>query len=452
MKKLFLIPLLWSGILFSQSTGDSLMFKQISDQILVKGEAYDDLRELTKGIGHRLSGSENYEKAVKWGENKLREAGAEKVYLQEVMVPWWERGKESFKIKTQAGAWESIPMLSLGNSHGTDGKNLTGEIITVSSFEDLDKLPESSVKGKIVFFNFSWPHEHIQPFQGYSETGKYRRSGASVAAKKGAAAVFIRSLSTGVDDVPHTGSLSYEEGVKVIPAFAIGNKSADRIAVLSEKSKVEGLLNSNAKMKGEKKSYSVIGEIPGKKSSSVIVVAGHLDSWDVGEGAHDDGTGITQSIEVLRTFKNLGIQNNHTIRVVLYANEENGVKGGRKYLEEVKKNGEKHIFAIESDSGGFTPRGIALDMSEEKIKQVESWAPLFLPYGVYDFSNRHSGVDIGPLKQLGVPLAGLVPDPQRYFDLHHTPADTFETVNKRELLLGAITMAQIVYMIDKNWE
>lgn len=205
-------------------------------------------------------------------------------------------------------------------------------------------------------------------------------------------------------------------------------------------------------MKAEKLNHNIIGEIPGKKDGKVIVVGAHLDSWDVGEGAHDDGAGIVQSIEVLRAFKKLGIQNNHTIRIVCFANEENGTRGGLKYAETAKLENEPHIFAIESDAGGFTPRGISLDMTESKIKEVEKWAPLFLPYGIYDFSGRYGGVDINPLKvEIQTPLAGLSPDSQRYFDIHHTPEDTFEKVNKRELLLGAVAMAQIVYMIDEYW-
>lgn len=204
-------------------------------------------------------------------------------------------------------------------------------------------------------------------------------------------------------------------------------------------------------MKPDKLSHSVIGEITGKKDQSVIVVGGHLDSWDVGEGASDDGTGIVQSIEILRTFKKLNLQNNHTIRVVCFANEENGVKGGKKYKEEAQKNNEKHLFAIESDGGGFTPRGFGLDMKEDKRKQIQSWASLFLPYGIYDFTKTYSGTDVEPLNELDVPTAELVPDSQRYFDIHHTAEDTFEKVNRREMLLGAVAMGQLIYMIDKNW-
>ncbi len=447
----FLITLI-SGICFAQFQTDSIQFKKISDEILLNGTAYENLRELTKDIGHRLSGSENYDKATVWAEKKLREAGAEKVWLQETMVPVWVRGDESLKMKSGKENWKDLVFLSLGNSEGTSGKDIEGEVIQVNSLEEYDKLSASHVRDKIVFFNYKFRQDFVQTFNGYGDAAKYRVVTASKVAEKGGKFVIIRSISTGLGDVPHTGVMRYEEEFAKIPAVAIGNYSADELMKSLKKGKVFLKLNSNCGMKAEKINHNIIGEIPGKKDGKVIVVGAHLDSWDVGEGAHDDGAGIVQSIEVLRTFKELGIQNNHTIRIICYANEENGTRGGNKYAEEAKKKNEIHLFAIESDAGGFTPRGISLDMSEEKIKEIENWAPLFLPYGIYDFSGRYGGVDIYPLKeQIKTPLAGLVPDSQRYFDIHHTPEDTFEKVNKRELLLGAIAMAQIVYMIDKYW-
>lgn len=451
MKKLILLPLFLGGILFSQSKEDSVQFRKISSHILTKGEAYNDLRDLTQNIGHRLSGSENYEKSVKWAETKLKEAGADKVWLQEVMVPVWVRGEESLHIKTGNGKWQNIKMLSLGNSEGTGGKDLVAELLMVNSFDEFNQLPDAEVKGKIVFFNFEWRHDHVEPFMAYGEAAKYRVNAATETTKKGGKAAIIRSLSSAFDDEPHTGSMRYAENVMKVPAAAIGNNSADDLAKLLKSQKVTAKLNSNCGMKDEQLSYSVIGEITGSKDQDVIVVAGHLDSWDVGEGAHDDGSGIVQSIEVIRTFKKLGIKNNHTIRAVLYANEENGVRGGMKYYEVVKESGEKHLFAIESDAGGFSPRGIAMDMPDDKMKSITSWAGLFKPYGIHDFERRGSGVDIGPLKRLGVPLSGLFPDPQRYFDIHHTHEDTFDKINRRELLLGATVMTQLIYMIDKNW-
>ena len=447
-----ILPLILGGILFSQNKQDSIQFKNISDEMLVNGTAYENLRDLTQNIGHRLSGSEAYEKATDWAVLKLKEAGADKVWKEEVMVPVWERGKESLQIKGKSGKWKSLRMLSLGNSEGSKGKDIEAEIVFVKNKEDFDKLTDAQIKGKIIFFNYAFNQKFISTGQAYGDAGKYRRSSASWAGKRGAKAVIIRSLSSAFDDVPHTGMMKYDaDDTAKIPAVAIGPKSADELEKTLKTQKVFAKLNSNATMKGEKLSYSVIGEITGKKDQSVIVVGGHLDSWDVGEGAQDDGAGIVQSIEILRTFKKLGLKNNHTIRVVCFANEENGVKGGNQYAENIKKKNEKHIFAVESDGGGFTPRGFGLVMSPEKRKEVQSWRNLFLPYGVHNFEYQYAGTDIEPMQEFGVPLAELSPDSQRYFEIHHSDEDTFDKVNRRELLLGAAVMGQLIYMIDKNW-
>lgn len=451
MKKIIVTSLmLLSMAIFGQVKQDSVQFAAISTEVLNYGKSYTELKDLTKNIGHRLSGSESYEKAVKWAEQKLRDAGADKVWLQEVMVPVWVRGKESLQIKTSNGKWKSLKMLSLGNSEGTGGKDVSGEIIMVKSMEEYEKLSPEQVKDKIVFFNYPFSQSYIETFRGYSDAAKYRTTAASLTARKGGKFAIIRSLSSAFDDVPHTGAMRYENDKK-IPAVAIGNTVADELAELLQSQKITAKLNSNCGIKGEELSHSVIGEITGKKDKSVIVVGGHLDSWDVGEGAHDDGAGIVQSIEVLRTFKKLDIQNNHTIRVVCFANEENGVKGGIQYGKIAKESNEKHLFAIESDAGGFTPRGISLNMDEAKRKQIQSWKDLFLPYGIYDFKETYSGTDLYPLHDMGIQTAELVPDSQRYFDIHHTEEDTFEKVNRRELLLGAVAMTQLIYMIDKNW-
>ncbi|WP_288437272.1 M28 family peptidase [uncultured Chryseobacterium sp.] len=452
MKKITGTLLLLFGIAaFGQSKEDSIQFKKISTEILNNGKGYNELQELTKTIGHRLSGSEAYEKSVQWAARKLRDAGADKVWLQDVMIPVWVRGKESLHIQTSGGKWKSIKMLSLGNSEGTGGKDVSGEIIMVKSLEEYDQLPAEKVKDKIVFFNYPFSQENVQTFISYRDATPYRRTAASLTAKKGGKFAIIRSMSSAFDDIPHTGNMRYDENIPKIPAITIGNTSADELEILLKSQKVAAKLNSNCGMRGEKRSHSVIGEITGKKDQNVIVVGGHLDSWDVGEGAHDDGAGIVQSIEVIRTFKKLGLQNNHTIRAVCFANEENGTKGGKEYGKVAKENNEKHLFAIESDAGGFSPRGISLEMNEPQRNQIKSWGNLFLPYGVYNFEGKYSGSDIAPLHEMGVPTAELVPDPQRYFDIHHTEEDTFEKVNRRELLLGSTVMTQLIYMIDKNW-
>jgi len=452
-KLLHIFPLFLGGFLFSQDLKkDSLQFKKISDEILVNGKSYEDLRELTKNIGNRLCGSANYEKAADWAMEKLKEAGADKVWFQPVVVNVWSRGDESLKIKINSGKWKEVRMLSLGNSEGTKGKNLKGEIILVKTLEEFEKIPDILIKDKIVFFNYAFKQEYVVTGQAYGDAGKYRRVTAAEVAKKGGKAVIIRSLTSNFDDVPHTGAMRYEDGIQKIPAIAIGAETANELEkTLLKKEKVEAILNSNCGMNGEALTKSVIAEITGNKDKSVIVVGGHLDSWDVGEGAHDDGAGIVQSIEVLRTFKKLNLNNNHTIRVICYANEENGVRGGRTYLESLKKSNEPHIFALESDSGGFTPRSFTLGMSPEKAKEMKKWEKLFNPYGIFEFAGDYSGVDIEPLRELKIPTSELVTDSQRYFDIHHTPEDTFEKVNRRELLLGATVMTQLIYMIDQNW-
>lgn len=454
MKKLlYTIPLLFGGILFAQDVKkDSIQLKKISDEILVNGKAYSDLRELTKDIGNRLSGSANYEKAADWALKKLLDAGADNAWFQPVMVNVWTRGSESLKIKTGNGKWEEIKMLSLGNSEGTKGKDLKGEIILVKTLDDFNKLPEAFVKDKIVFFNYAFKQDFVVTGNAYRDAGKYRRVTPSEVAKKGGKAVIIRSLTSSFDNEPHTGTTYYADGVAKIPAIAIGADTADRLEkAIQNKEKIEAIINSNCGMNGQMLTKSVIAEIKGKKDEKVIVVSGHLDSWDVGEGAHDDGAGIVQSIEVLRTFKNLKINNNHTIRIVCFANEENGVSGGKTYLETVRKSKEPHVFAMESDSGGFTPRTFTLSMKSEQAKNIMGWQRLFAPYGVFDFQLGNAGTDIEPLRELDVPLAGLTTDSQRYFDIHHTSVDTFEKVNRRELLLGATVMTQFIYLIDKNW-
>lgn len=468
MKKLFIIlPLFLSGFLFSQKKPEKKPFKpktaaqkisypdefkRISDEILLRSDAYENLRELTKGIGPRFSGSVGYEKATAWAEKKLKEAGAENIWKQEVKVPIWQRGNEVFQIKTDNGNWKSIRMSALGNSEGTEGKDMTGDILLVKDFQEFKAMYDFEVKGKIVFFNFPMDQSIVNPADAYMLAGPYRWTAPSLAGRKGAKAVITRSLTSAFDDIPHTGSMYYDDNDKIkIPALCIGAKSADELESLLKKQKVQGKLNLTCGVKGEAINHNVIGEIPGKKDKSVILVGAHLDSWDITEGAHDDGAGVVQCLEVLRAFKALEIENNHTIRVVLYANEENGVRGGETYAAQVRKKQEKHIFAIESDAGGYSPRGISLDMVPQRRRLIFEWKPLFLPYGVYDFDQTYAGQDIAPLKKLDIPLAELVPDTQRYFDIHHTSEDTFDKVNRRELMLGAVTMAQLVFMIDKNW-
>jgi carboxypeptidase Q len=453
MKKLstLLVLLTTTSQLFAQTT-DSARLKSLSDEIMMKGKCYEDLRVLTKTIGNRLSGSPAADKAVQWGKKTLQDAGAENVRLQPVDVPLWVRGTESLKLQLDGDKFVAVPLLSLGNTDGTDGKLLEKEIVCVPDLDAFEKLDEAQVKGKIVFFNYKFKQDIVNTFQGYGDAVRYRWVAVNKAALKGASGVIIRSVSTAADDAPHTGSSKYNDGTPHVPAVAIGNFSADKLAAACTHKTVKAQLISNCNMKGTKRSYNVIGEIKGNEHpEQIMVVSGHLDSWDIGEGAHDDGAGCVQSIEVLRTFKSLNIKPRHTLRVVLYMNEENGVKGGIAYADSVAKQNEPHIFAMESDAGGFAPRGVGLEMADADKQKIRNWAPLFLPYGVYDFSQEEGGVDIGLLKKLNIPLAGLLPDPQRYFDLHHSMNDVFEAVSHRELKLGAWTMTAMILLVDKNF-
>lgn len=465
MKKSLLIifPLFLSGFLFSQKKQAKKTiptpkynyhteFKRISDEILTNGTAYDNLGELTKGIGSRFSATPGYTKAVEWAEKQFKEIGIETIWKQDAKAPIWIRGRESLQIKAGNGDWKSIKMLSFGNSEGTGGKDLTGEIVLINTTTELNSLSLGQLKDKIVFVNLPLDPTIVNTSDSYLITAKSKLISASVISKTGAKALIIRSLTTAYNDIPHAKMVYYEPDDKArIPALSIGAKSADDLEKLLSKQKVTAKINMSAESKGETVNPNVIAEIPGKKDAKVILLGAQLDSWDFGEGAIDDGTGVAQCIEVLRTLKAIGYENNHTIRVVLFANSENGGQGREIYASYVKKKDEKHIFALGTDAGGYSPRGFSLDMSPQRRRQVFEWKNYFLPYGVYDFDQTDAIQDISPLKKLDIPLAELVVDTQRYFDYHHSVQDTFDKVNKRELLLGSVAMTQMVLMIDQNW-
>lgn len=467
MKKIFIIiPLFLGGFLFSQKKPQKKPikkttvarfnyheeFKKISDEIMVNGTAYENLGELTKSVGPRFSATPGYMKAVEWAEKKLKDIGIEMIWRQEAKVPVWVRGRESLQIKAGNGDWKNIKMLSFGNSEGTGGKDLIGEIVLIKDVAELNAMSIGQLKDKIAFVNLPLDPKIINTNDSYLITAKSKLISPSVIANTGAKALIIRSLTTASDDIPHAKMVYYEPNDKArIPAVTIGVKSANELEKLLKKQKVTAKLNMTAESKGETTNPNIIAEIPGKKDSKVIVLGAQLDSWDFAEGAHDDGAGVVQCIEVLRTIKALGIENNHTIRVVLYANSENGGQGRDMYAAYVKKKEEKHIFALGTDAGGYSPRGFSLDMSPQRRRLVFEWKNYFLPYGIYDFDQTNAIQDISPLKKLDIPLAELVVDTQRYFDYHHSVEDSFDKVNKRELLLGAVAMTQMIFMIDQNW-
>ena len=446
------IVLLFTGIDCIAQNEDSIMIRRIADEVFVNGKAYENLRTLTKQVGARLAGSPGMYKAEAWGQQALKEAGADNVYLQECRVPHWVRGgKDEAKFTAGKQKNVSLDVLALGNSQGTGGKWVNAKVILINSFDELEQRKDE-VKGNIVFYNYKFNPRFVRTFQAYGDANRYRGQGPSRAARYGAVGVIVRSMSHAADNNPHTGGTNYNDSFPKIPAFAIGLQDADKLAsVITQNGNVQLGMRSNAKMLADTIGHNVIGEWKGTEfPDEIITIGGHLDSWDPAEGAHDDGAGCVHSIEVLRSLKAAGYKPKRTIRIVLFANEENGLRGGNKYAEEAKTKNEKHYFALESDAGGFTPRGFGFTMPPEKLQKVRQWLPLFVPYGVYEFNAGGGGADIGPLNRtLGTPLAGLSPDSQRYFDIHHARSDVFEAVNKRELELGAINMAALIYMIDK---
>jgi carboxypeptidase Q len=427
---------------------DSTIIKKIANDVMLNSMAYENLRYLCKKIGPRLSGSTGAEKAILATKKMLEDAGADTVYLQPCMVTHWVRGDKEVGYAMINNKKIPLQITSLGNSEGSKGKLIGAEIIEVKSMQELKKLGVS-VKGKIVFFNISMDPTLIQTFNAYGASGIGRRSGPAEAARYGAIACLVRSLASNVDNHPHTGATRYNDSLPKIPAVAISTSNAEMLSKnLKANKKVEVFFKNNCTMLPNVLSYNVIGEIRGTTyPAEIITVGGHLDSWDLAEGAHDDGAGIVQSIEVIRAIKASGIKPKRTIRSVMFMNEENGGGGGDAYAAFAKEKKEQHIFALESDAGGFAPRGFTLGMPNEKIEFVQQWTKLFYPYGVYELKAGGGGSDIQPLAEMGVPVSGLRVESQRYFDVHHAETDIFETVNKRELELGALNMTALIWLV-----
>lgn len=454
MKKiLFVLLSLCIGQALAQ-TADEITIKSIYDMALKNGQSYEMLGQLTKEVGARLSGSPGAAAAVEWSYHEMKKFEFDSVWVQPLMVPHWVRGtKEIGKIinSKKMGTLE-LNICALGGSVGTGPQGIIAKVIEVKSFEELAQLGTKNVEGKIVFFNRPMDPTKINTFAAYGGAVDQRGGGASEAAKYGALAAVVRSMGLNLEDYPHTGGMRYTaNGVKLIPAVAISTKHADLLSRLAKEDKdLQIYLETHSEILEDAPSFNVIGELRGSEfPEEIIAVGGHLDSWDLGEGAHDDGAGCVHSIEVLRIMKAMGYKPKRTIRAVMFMNEENGLRGGLKYAELAEKNKEKHIAAMESDRGGFTPRGFTLS-GDEKIKsKIRSWKSLFEPYGLSDFSQEGGGADIGPLAKQGVMLIGFLPDSQRYFDYHHTATDTFDKVSKRELELGSASMTALIYLVDK---
>ncbi|HEU4718235.1 MAG TPA: M20/M25/M40 family metallo-hydrolase [Bacteroidia bacterium] len=434
---------------------DSTVVAKIYNEALANGQAYDVLSGLCQKAPKRLSGSPGAAVAVNYMKGVMDSYGFDKVWLQPCTVPHWVRGNpESGKLIFMTGTKKTqhtVNVCALGGSQPTPDKGLQAEVVEVTTFAQLDSLGEAGVKGKFVFYNHKFNPTTISTFSAYGEDVQYRWQGATSAEKYGAVGVIVRSVTASIDTCPHTGAERSDSLAGKIPACAISTVDADYLDdQIRHGVRPEFFLKMNCQWLPDEHSFNVIGELLGSEHpEQVIVVGGHLDAWDLGTGAQDDGAGCVQSIEAVRIFKTLGIRPKHTIRCVCFMNEENGGKGGKAYADSAAIKKEKHIAAIESDAGGFSPRGFGLSMSQDQRREIEGWKPLLLPYGIYDFSGEGGGSDIDPLQKQGVPMIGLWPDNARYFDYHHTEIDIMKNVNKRELLMGAAAMSSLIYLIDK---
>ncbi|MEN8115879.1 MAG: M20/M25/M40 family metallo-hydrolase [Bacteroidota bacterium] len=454
MKILLLLIILLPFSAFYEIYGqeESQVIRNIFDEALTDQTAYENLRYLCKNCDGRVTGSSQAAAAVEFTFRVMSKMNLDTVYKQPVQVPRWVRGeKEQASIQSGKFGKKGVPVAALGNSVGTGDVGLSAKVVEVHTFDELKELGTENIKGKIVFFNRPMDPKMINTFGAYGKAANQRTQGAAEAAKYGAVGVVVRSLTTSQDDFPHTGVMMYEEGVPEIPAVAISTNGANLLSEwLKTDPKLTFYFRTTCKTLPEVTSHNVIGEIKGSEfPDEIITVGGHIDSWDPGEGAHDDGAGCMQSIEVLRLYNKLGIKPKRTIRAVMFMDEEVAQRGGKEYARQAALNNENHYFALEADRGGLMPRGFGVSAPAERQEEILALKKYFEPYGIIDFKKGGGGVDIGPLKQFGIPLASFIPEMQRYFDYHHSENDSFEQVNFREFQLGSAAIASFIYLIDK---
>jgi hypothetical protein len=414
------------------------------ERALEDNRAIAHLADLVAAAPKRLSGSQGAADAVAFGLERMKDLGLQNVRGEEVMVPQWVRGKESASVVSPKPM--PLRVTALGGSIGTPEQGLQGELVMVRSFEQLQAMGDAA-RGKIVFFNRPMPRALTRTFQAYGQAVPQRGNGAIEAGKVGAIAALVRSVTTAIDEHPHTGAMNYQDGVPQVPSAAIATEDAEALAALLVDGPVRIHLQLGCEIRPDVHSANVIGEIVGSEHpEEVVLIGGHLDGWDLGQGAHDDGTGCAHVLEAMRLIRACGIAPKRTIRAVLFMNEENGLRGAQAYA---KAHGhEKHAAAIESDGGGDTPQGFSCSL---KDAAAEALRPIFLPLSEFNagafLPGGGGGADIGPLGPLGVPLFGLITDGQRYFDYHHSALDTIDKVNERELALGAAALAYVASVL-----
>jgi carboxypeptidase Q len=449
MKKTFITLLLISLITLAVSQEeDKVVIRSIFDNVMTSDVVYENLRYLCDSTPGRLLGSANSYKAVDFMKAYFDEMGADTVFLQEFTTPAWLH--KSTEVNMYNNGIETVLQAdALGPSPSTPEDGITAKVLMVYGLDELKEMDAETISGKIIFFNRAIDKTKINPFRGYGGAVDQRYHGPALAAEMGAVGVIIRSVGTRTDIYPHTGSTNYRK--PLVPCAAISTIDADLLTeALNSNNSVEINLTIDAEKLEEITSYNLIADIKGKEfPDEYIVVGGHIDAWFNTPGAHDDGAGCVQSADVLRIFKELGLKNKRSIRAIMYMDEELYQAGGNAYYEYSKNNNVNNYLALEADAGAFTPRGFNVDASDSIVSIISSYQPILQPYGIEYISKGGSGVDIGPLKELNVPLMGYRTDPQRYMDLHHSGFDSFDKIHIRELQLGSGNMAAIVYLIDK---
>ena len=454
MKNLFFYILIFSSCFVSaQEKTDAEVIRSLYNEALSSWEAYENLEWLCKNTKGRICGTPEAAAAVEFTYQTMLKMNLDSVWKQDVMVKNWKRGEpEQGRIVSSLFGTSDVDVCALGLSPGTGDEGIVGEVVELLDFKELEKRKEE-VKGKIVFFNRPMDQKLIHTFGAYGGAANQRTSGPGLAAKHGAIGCLVRSLGPELDDYPHTGVTRFLDPDEQIPALAISTNGAELLSrQLKEDPELKVFLRTTCQTYPDVPSHNVIGEIRGSENpDEIITIGGHLDAWDNGEGAHDDGGGCIQSIEVLRLFLATGYQPKHTIRAVMFMDEEVAQRGGQAYAKEAFEKGEKHIAAMESDRGVLSPRAVSVNTTKEKFEKAkEDWAPLFEAYDL-KFITGGGGVDVSPLKNYypDIVYLGMMPDNQRYFRFHHSPFDTFEQVDRREMQMGAASMAAMVYLFDK---
>ncbi|MEO8591947.1 MAG: M20/M25/M40 family metallo-hydrolase [Candidatus Solibacter sp.] len=412
---------------------------KLIDAAMADTEGYNRLAYLCYRIGHRLSGSPGLEKAIAWSVETMQAAGLSNVRVIPAKVPHWVRGSESARMLTPLD--RPLHMLGLGMSVGTREGGITADVVAVNTFDELAKLGRERIKGKIVLYN--------EEYRGYGPTRVYRSTGAARAAEFGAVAALVRSATPLAMQLPHTGEMSYDERFPKIPAAAVSPEDAMMIArLVGDGVQVKVRLQMSAKMLPDADSGNVIGEIPGReRPEEVVVLGGHLDSWDVGQGAQDDGASIIACLQAVALMKKLGLQPRRTIRVAFWVNEENGGRGGEAYRAFVGDKIGNHVAAIEMDGGAEAPRGYGAGVDARSMAMLQQIGKLLIRVGAEEVASGGGGSDIGPLIRDGVPGLSERTTGTRYFDWHHTEADTLDKVDPEDFRKNMASLAVMSYVL-----